>query len=88
MKNNFIILVAITLVLGSCCDENFTYDNNHRHIRGHGAIKTESISVENFTSVKLENVANVDIQTGKSFLVEFTAYENILDYIEAEVIRE
>jgi hypothetical protein len=86
-KINFIILVAIALGLTSGCDEDFIFQNN-RHIKGQGTIKTENISVGKFSKIKLENAANVYITTGEPASVEFTAYENILEYMDADVIGD
>ena len=83
-KINILLLGTVALFLGSCCEEDFNFDNNH-HIRGHGIIKTKNISVGDFSKIELENVANVYITTDESVSVEITAYENILNYLEAKV---
>jgi hypothetical protein len=88
MKNiDFLILGAIALGISSCCEDDFMFDNNH-HIKGRGTIETKNIITDNFSKVKLENVANVNITTGETYSVEFTAYENILEYMDADVIGD
>jgi hypothetical protein len=71
----------------SCCDEDFTYDND-RKITGRGNIESESVVVDEFSSIDLENVSNVYVETGKDYKVVFTAYENILPYMDAVVIGD
>jgi hypothetical protein len=83
----FYLLGAVALGLGACCDEDFRFDTNH-HIKGHGDIVTRDISVDHFSKIKLENAANVYITTGESTSVEFTTYENILEYMDADVIGD
>jgi hypothetical protein len=81
IKINFLQLGVMALIFGSCCDEDYMFENNHH-------IKTEDISVKDFSKIKLENVANVYVTTGESISVEFTAYENILDYMDADVYND
>jgi hypothetical protein len=81
-------ILLVTFILGSffaCDEDNFPFDNDRR-VTGRGNIETESIVVDDFTAVDLQNVSNVYIETGSECKVVFTAYENILPYMEADVM--
>ncbi len=79
-------ILIMTFVLGSfiACEDDCLFDNDHR-VTGRGDIETESVYVNDFSSIDLQNVSNVYVETGKECKVVFTAYENILPYMEADV---
>jgi len=81
-------ILLFTFFLGSlfACDEDDFFFDNGRRVTGRGAIESESVFVNDFTSIDLENVSNVYVETGTECKVVFTAYENILPYMEAEVM--
>ena len=83
------ILVLVILLSSpfACCDDDFMWEDNRR-ITGRGDIESESVVVNEFASIDLENVSNVYVETGKDYKVVFTAYENILPYMDAVVIGD
>ena len=88
MKTYHIILVFLAAMFLSGCEEDNGLFDNDRRITGTGEIKSKSVVVEDFTAVDLENVSNVYIEVAKSRKVVFTAYENILPYMDAHVIGD
>jgi len=87
MKTFRILLFVIVTGTFAACDEDLYFDNGKR-VTGNGEIQTESVAVADFSSIDLENVSNVYVETGPACKVVFTAYENILPYMEAKVIGD
>jgi hypothetical protein len=86
-KINYFFLICIALTMSSCCEhEDWWDDDNDHHVEGKGEIKTESISLSDFTGIDLRMVADVNISTGRPFYIDFTAHENILKYMNARVV--
>lgn len=85
MKTYFPLSLLLSLLLLVACEEDFMTD---RRITGSGKIESVTASVEDFSAINLEHVANVYVYTGKERKVVFTAYENILPYMEAQVIGD
>lgn len=83
-------ILAFLFVLGSffACDEDEFLFDNERRVTGRGNIESESVVVDYFTSIDLENVSNVYVEVGGASKVVFTAYENILPYMEAVVFGD
>lgn len=77
---NFILiaLVSITLAFQSCSDDLTT-------IKGHGAIVTEELSIDEFNSIAIQGVDDVHIQYGEVQKVEVKGHANIIDLIRKEV---
>ncbi len=88
MKTYNIILglFAATFFLG--CEEDDGIFDNDRRITGSGEIMSRSVIVDDFIAIDLENVSNVYVEVGASRKVVFTAYENILPYMDAIVIGD
>ena len=84
----FILLFSFIVVLFISCEEDEPIFNNNRRVTGLGEIVSRSVVVDDFTAIDLENVSNVYIETGKARKVVFTAYENIIPYMEAVVIGD
>ena len=84
----FILLFSFIAVLFISCEEDEPIFNNNRRVTGLGEIVSRSVVVDDFTAIDLENVSNVYIETGKARKVVFTAYENIIPYMEAVVIGD
>lgn len=87
MKTFKILIPAFILVSFFACNDDYYFDNDRR-ITGRGDIESESIVVNDFTSIDLQNVSNVYVETGEECKVVFTAYENILPYMEADVLGD
>jgi hypothetical protein len=88
MKTLNIFLVVVILGSFIACDEDvYLFDNDNR-VTGRGDIETDKVFVNEFSSIDLENVSNVYVLTGKEQTVTFTAYENILPYMEADVVGD
>ena len=85
MKTYFTLFLSALILLLTACDEDYF---NTERITGQGEIKSRSVVVEKFSAINLEHVANVYVETGKERKVVFTAYENILPYMEARVIGD
>lgn len=81
----FYVLLLIA-GLGGCNEDNIL--NSNERVTGTGEIKTQELFVDDFKSIDLEGVANVYIETGKKQGVSFTAYENLLKYIKADVVGD
>ena len=84
----FILLFSFIAVLFISCEEDEPIFNNNRRVTGLGEIVSRSVVVDDFNAIDLENVSNVYIETGKARKVVFTAYENIIPYMEAVVIGD
>lgn len=85
-----IFKMALLLIIIACifsCDEDDLIDSNDR-VTGSGEIQTQVLYVDDFNAIDLEGVANVYIETGKKQRVSFTAYENLLKYMKAEVVGD
>ena len=87
MKTFRIILFVVIAGAFTACDEDGYFDNGKR-VTGTGEIESVSVGVIDFSSVNLENVSNVYVETGLACKVVFTAYENILPYMEAKFIGD
>jgi hypothetical protein len=88
MKTLNIILAGAILGTFIACDEDsYIFDNDNR-VTGRGDIETDEVFVNEFSSIDLENVSNVYVLTGKEQSITFTAYENILPYMEADVVGD
>jgi hypothetical protein len=84
MKIFYIVLYVIILGSFTACEEDCFFDNGRR-VTGHGEIESETVYVPDFTSIDLQNVSNIYVEVGSETKVVFTAYENILSYMEADV---
>jgi hypothetical protein len=82
------LLLLIALISLFACDKNDVLFDNNRRVTGHGEIQSETVYVNDFSSVDLQNVSNVYIKTGMEQKVTLTAYENILSYMEADVLGD
>ena len=87
MKTIYILVALLPLLLTVSCDEDAIFDNDRR-VTGFGDYESESVVVDDFDAIDLENVSNVYVTTGRDRKVVFTAYENILPYMEAVVIGD
>jgi hypothetical protein len=88
MKTFIILFIGAMLGTFTACDEDsYLFDNDNR-VTGRGDIESDQVYVNDFTSIDLENVSNVYVEVGKEQKVVFTAYENILPYMEADVVGD
>ena len=85
---HFLLILSIVTIFMGCEEDDFTFNNNDRRITGSGEIRSKSLVVNDFLAIDLENVSNVYVETGVSRKVVFTAYENILPYMDADVIGD
>jgi hypothetical protein len=83
MKKIYSLLVLPALFFVNACDEEA-----FQRVTGEGKVESITATVEDFSSVELEHVANVYITTGQEKKVVFTAYENILPYMQAVVMGD
>ena len=88
MKTFHILWVLSIVTIFICCEKDDGLFDNDRRITGIGEIKSKSVVVDNFVAIDLENVSNVYVETGVSRKVVFTAYQNILPYMDADVIGD
>jgi hypothetical protein len=82
--------ISLILLLLACvfaCDEDDFIDTNDR-VTGAGEVQTQVLYLDDFNAIDLEGVANVYIVTGKKQSVSFTAYENLLKYMKADVVGD
>jgi hypothetical protein len=88
-KINYFLMAIMTLMISSCCcpDDWDWDDENSKNIEGRGDIVTESIPLSGFTGVELRMEADLTIATGRSYFIDFTAYENIQKYLNARVVN-
>ena len=88
MKNlSYLSIALIALLFSSCDDDGMLSDNGtNRRVTGVGRIESKDIVVDEFSEIDLENVSNVYVTVGKEQSVKFTAYANILDYMDAWVV--
>ena len=84
----FVLLFSFIVVLFISCEEDEPIFNNNRRVTGMGEVVSKSVVVDDFTTIDLENVSNIYVETGKARKVVFTAYENIIPYMEAVVIGD
>jgi hypothetical protein len=85
-----ILKILSLLIFYTClfsCEEDELLNANKR-VTGTGEIKTQVLYVDDFNSIDLEGVANVYIVTGKKQSLSFTAYENLLKYMKADVVGD
>jgi hypothetical protein len=83
MKIYFSLITVIIFLCISCSEDPYIEDNNR--IVGTGPVITGNIVTAPFTSLDLEGVANVYIETGREQSITFTAYKNILAHMEGRV---
>ena len=83
----FLLILSIVTIFMGCEEDDYLF-NNDRRITGSGEIRSRSVVVDYFIAIDLENVSNVYVETGKARKVVFTAYENILPYMDADVIGD
>jgi hypothetical protein len=88
MKTIKILLLAFILGSFFACDEDDFFFDNNRRVTGRGDIESQSVVVDEFSSIDLEGVSNVYIETGSECKVVFTAYANILSYMVADVVGD
>lgn len=85
-----ILKISLVLLIIACvfaCDEDDMPGTNER-VTGAGEVKTQDLFVDDFIAIDLEGVANVYIETGKKQSLSFTAYENLLKYMKADVVGD
>jgi hypothetical protein len=81
MKTSSILLVALSLLAiasQSCTDE-------YSRIEGMGSITTQTLNIDNFSSILLEGADDVDISYGTEQKVEVTGHPNIISRIKTDV---
>jgi len=76
MRKHLPILLALSLVFGSC--HNFM----GKRIHGDGNIRTESRSVSDFKNVEVSGALNVYVSQGKDRSLKIEGDANLLPYIE------
>lgn len=89
-KISYFLIALLTLTLSSCCDEehwDWDDDDNDHYVEGRGDISTETINLDGFIGVDVRMAADVTISTGRPFYIDFTAYENIIRYMNARVVN-
>lgn len=74
--NKLILLLGISLILGSC-EKNI--------LRGEGEIKTEIRDTDNFNAISVSGNAKVVVTQGSEFKVEIKGYANLLNYYSSRV---
>ena len=82
MKTKNIIIAALIAlaILGQSCEDNFSV------IHGEGSIRTETLSIPEFTGIRLTGVENVHISYGPTQKVEVTGHPNIIARIQQDVV--
>ena len=88
MKNKLYLTIAIIAFFSAACDDqNWMNDSEHnRRVTGVGRVESREIFVDDFTEIDLENVSNVYVAVGQEQSVTFTAYSNILSYMDGWVV--
>jgi hypothetical protein len=56
-------------------------------IRGEGQIVTKTIAFNEFSEVHVNNYCDVEIKIGSEFKVEVSDYENIIEFLEFNVVQ-
>ena len=80
MKSTFYALLITAAVTSLCsCSKD--------RITGSGNVKTEDRQLTGFTKVSTQGSTNVFITQGTSFKVSVKAYENLVPYLETEVVN-
>lgn len=84
MKNNqhtaFIIIILFVFNIGCGIDDN------KRDVIGTGDIVTQELTLNSFSSISIEGVANVYVDLGNSQSVSLSAQQNIIDVLNWDVI--
>jgi hypothetical protein len=88
MKTVKLIFYVCVLSSFFACSEKDIFFDNDRRVTGHGEVVTDEVYVNDFTSIDLQNVSNVYVTIGEGPKVLFTAYENILPYMEADNVGD
>lgn len=80
---NFLNSIPLILVLlfFSCSNENDSIDTI-----GSGKIKSNTQSLNSFTEIEIENNCDVELVKGTENKVEFSDYENIIQYLKFELV--
>jgi len=74
------LVLLFVLVLSSSCIFDFNV------ITGKGNIITESRSAKDFSTIELQTSADVEIVKGSTFNVSVSDYENLVKYLNVEVV--
>jgi hypothetical protein len=86
MKTYKILFFVIVLSSFIACERDDFMSGHGRRVTGSGEIRSDEVYVDDFTSIDLQNVSNVYVEIGEEPKVVFTAYENILPLMEADVV--
>lgn len=79
MKRIFICALLAATISMSACEKD--------RITGSGSVKTEERTLTGFTKVSTSGSTNVFITQGAEFNVMVKAYENLIPYLETEVVN-
>jgi len=74
------VIMAFMLFFSSSCFLDLSA------ISGSGSIVTENRNATDFTSIELQTAADVEIVKGNTFKVSVSDYENIIQYLNVEVV--
>ena len=77
--SRLLILPSLILML-SCSKENI---NSHS---GAGSIVSQTLNLNSFTEIEITNYCDVEVVTGTTNKVEFSDYENLIQYLKFEEV--
>jgi hypothetical protein len=66
---------------------NSHHGSDHDRVRGSGVLETRTLDLQNFEKVRIDGVADMVIHAGKSFSVQLTAEDNVIDLVDVQVRR-
>jgi Putative auto-transporter adhesin, head GIN domain len=79
MKRIFMYALLATTISMTACEKD--------RITGSGSVKTEERTLTGFTKVSTSGSTNVFITKGAAFNITVKAYENLIPYLETEVVN-
>lgn len=83
MKN---LTVTSMILLSFCSFMSYGQWNMGRQVKGNGNVISETRTTTNYESIKISGFFDVDLVAGKEGSITIKGEENILDYIDVEVI--
>ncbi|MFM8744791.1 MAG: hypothetical protein ACKODM_15885, partial [Cytophagales bacterium] len=84
-KPSISILFLFAFFLSSCIKVSIDKMSIDR-ISGSGNIASQTLVLSSFTEIEVRNYCNMEVEKGTENKVEYSDYENIIQYLKFEVV--
>ncbi len=85
--SNLLILATLVLTFSCTKDNYMNISSNNSQDEGTGTITSKSLELSPFNEIEIANYCDVEIVTGTTNKVEYSDFDNIIQYLKFEVIN-